>query len=290
MFDVECVRRVPALLGESPVWSGGEQALYWVDIRGCAIHRFDPSTGRDVQWNLDENVGSIALRKEGGAVIATRSGFHFFDFKSGRSSPIANPIAGQRNVRFNDGRCDRQGRFWSGTVSEDRVPGTAAIFCLDGDLTCTKKVEGLTVVNTIAWSPSGDRMYFGCSHERKIFVCDFDPDDANISNQRVFLAFGEGDGAPDGATVDEDGCLWVAHHDGAKVTRFRPDGDIDRIIRTPVPRPSCPAFGGPDHDILYVTSVCAGLDDRQLREAPLSGGLFAIGVGIRGLPEPQFIG
>lgn len=288
MHRIECVRRTPALLGESPVWSDREQVLYWVDIHGSAIHRFDPASGRDEQWNLGENVGSLGLRSNGGAVVALRSGFHFFDFATGHSTPIVNPIAGLPHLRFNDGRCDRQGRFWAGSVNEKREPGTAAIYRLDVRLGCTAMIEGITVANTIAWSPDGDRMYFGCSWERKIFVCDFDRDTGSVGNRQVFAAFGEGEGAPDGATTDEVGCLWVAHHDGGRITRFRPDGEVDRIIPMPVPRPSSCSFGGPAHDTLYVTSVSAGLSERQLLEAPLSGALFALNVGVRGLPEPLF--
>ena len=130
--------------------------LYWVDIHGCRIHRFDPSSGSDTQWQLAENVGSLGLRSSGGAVVALRSGFHLFDFATGATTPIVNPIAGKANLRFNDGRCDRQGRFWSGTVNEKREPGTAAIYRLDAELHCTPVVEGITVANTIAWSPDGD--------------------------------------------------------------------------------------------------------------------------------------
>jgi len=189
MHRIECVRRTPALLGESPVWSDREQVLYWVDIHGSAIHRFDPASGRDEQWNLGENVGSLGLRSNGGAVVALRSGFHFFDFATGHSTPIVNPIAGLPHLRFNDGRCDRQGRFWAGSVNEKREPGTAAIYRLDVRLGCTAMIEGITVANTIAWSPDGDRMYFGCSWERKIFVCDFDRDTGSVGNRQLFAAF-----------------------------------------------------------------------------------------------------
>ena len=289
-YTIEVVRRTPALLGESPVWSDREQVLYWVDIHGCSIHRFDPSSGADAQWQLAENVGSLGLRASGGAVVALRSGFHLFDFATGATTPIVNPIAGTRDLRFNDGRCDRQGRFWSGTVNEKREPGTAAIYRLDGQRQCTRVVEGITVANTIAWSPDATRMYFGCSWQRVIFVCDFDADAGTLGDRRVFVSFGEGEGAPDGATTDEDGCLWVAHHDGGRITRFRPDGGVDRVIPMPVPRPSSCTFGGIGYDTLYVTSVSSGLEPRVLAEAPLSGALFALRVGARGVPEPLFAG
>jgi L-arabinonolactonase len=289
-YSIDVVRRTPALLGESPVWSQRERALYWVDIHGCRVHRFDPSSGSDTHWQLAENVGSLGLRRSGGAVVALRSGFHLFDFATGATTPIANPIAGTRDLRFNDGRCDRQGRFWSGTVNEKREPGTATIYRLDAKLECTPMVEGITVANTIAWSPEGTRMYFGCSWQRVIFACDFDRDAGTLGDRRVFASFGPGEGAPDGATTDEDGCLWVAHHDGGRITRFRPDGNVDRVIPMPVPRPSSCSFGGVGYDTLYVTSVSSGLDPRVLHEAPLSGALFALDVGVRGVPEPLFAG
>ena len=152
--------RSKALLGESPIWCEREQALYWVDIHAPEIRRFDPATGEDRAWRMPESIGSIGFREKGGFVAALRSGFAFFDPATGALARLHNPIAGTTDLRFNDGRCDRAGRFWAGTVQEKRVPGLAAFYRFDPDRRCTRMADGLTVANGSAFSPDGKVMYF----------------------------------------------------------------------------------------------------------------------------------
>jgi L-arabinonolactonase len=289
-IEIKVVLRSKALLGESPIWCEREQALYWVDIRGREIRRFDPATGEDRAWKMPEDIGSIGFRASGGFVAALRSGFAFFDPKTGALEPLHNPIAGTQDLRFNDGRCDRAGRFWAGTVQEKRVPGLAAFYRFDPDRRCTRMVDGLTVCNGTAFSPDDRVLYTADSWTREIYAYDFDRGAGTISNRRVFARFAEDEGIPDGATVDRDGFLWIAHFDGWRITRFAPDGRIDRVIRMPVPRPTSCAFGGPDMGVLYVTSACFNLSPEVLAKAPLSGAIFALDVGTRGLIEPRFAG
>lgn len=287
---IECVLNAKALLGESPVWSARESALYWVDIRGSAIHRLDPATGATATWDGGENVGSLGLRQSGGAVLALRSGFATLSFETGRIERLSNPIAGRADLRFNDGRVDRRGRFWSGTVNEKRVPGTAALYRLDPDGRVSCVLDGITVANTIAWSPDDRTMYLGCSWEGVVWAFDFEIETGTVSNRRVFVRFAEDDGAPDGATADRDGGIWIAHHDGWRITRFLPDGSVDQVIDMPVARPTSVSFGGSELDELYVTSASAGLSEADLQKGPLSGSVFRLRPGQRGLPEPLFGG
>jgi L-arabinonolactonase len=289
-MDMNVALRSKALLGESPIWCEREQALYWVDIRGREIRRFDPATGADRAWKMPEDIGSIGFRASGGFIAALRSGFAFFDPQTGALEPLHNPIAGTQDLRFNDGRCDRAGRFWAGTVQEKRVPGRAAFYRFDPDRSCTRMVDGLTVCNGTAFSPDDRVLYTADSWTREIHAYDFDIRTGTISNRRVFARFPEDKGIPDGATVDVEGYLWIAHFDGWRVTRFAPDGRIDRVIEMPVPRPTSCAFGGPDLDVLYVTSACFNLSPETLAKAPLSGAIFALDVGTRGLIEPRFAG
>jgi sugar lactone lactonase YvrE len=288
--QVECVLEARAALGESPVWCSQEKVLYWVDIKRPAIHCFDPACGTCRTWPVREETGSMGLRQRGGAVVAMRSGFAFVNLETGDLTMIHNPIAGTSDLRFNDGRCYRRGRFWAGTLHEKRQAGTAALYRLDPDGTCHKMVDGITVANGLAWSPDDHTMYFADSYVRTIFSFESDPDTGAIGNRRVFTELPAGTGVPDGATVDAEGFLWSANFDGGCITRYAPDGRVDRVIRMPVARPTSCAFGGDDLSTLYVTSASSGLDAEQLAASPHAGGIFALEAGVRGLPEPRFAG
>ena len=239
---------------------------------------------------MQEQVTAIGLRQSGGAIVALRSGLATIDFHTGELCRLPGPLLNQPDMRFNDGRCDRRGRFWVGTLHEARQPETAALYRFDPDGRFSEMVGGVTVSNGIAWSVDDRTMYFADSWTRTIFSFDFDLDSGTLHNQRVFAQLPAGCGVPDGATVDAEGFLWSAHFDGGCVTRYAPDGTTDRVIEMPVQRPTSCAFGGEDFNILYVTSASQGLTEQQRIEAPLAGGLFAVDVGVRGLPEPRFAG
>jgi sugar lactone lactonase YvrE len=288
--QVECVLPAAALLGESPVWCPVDNVLYWVDIKRPAVHRFHPGTAACHTWPMQEEVTAIGLREGGGAIVSLRSSVATIDFHTGEVCELPGPIVHQSDMRFNDGRCDRRGRFWVGTLHEARHPETASLYRFDTDGRHTEMVAGVTVSNGIAWSPDSRIMYFADSWTRTIFSFDFDLDSGTLHNQRIFVQLPEGAGAPDGATVDAEGFLWSATYDGGCVTRYAPDGSTDRVIKMPVQRPTSCAFGGEDFSILYVTSASLGLTEQQHIEAPLAGGLFAIDTGVMGLPEPRFAG
>jgi L-arabinonolactonase len=288
--QIDCVLPVEALLGESPVWCQIDKVLYWVDIKQPAVHRFNPATGSSETWPMAEDVGCLALRKLGGGIVALRSGFAYFDFCTGGVRRLASPLQGQPDMRFNDGRCDRRGRFWAGTLHEKRHRGTAGLYRFDPDGRCTQIFGGVTVSNGIAWSPDSLTMYFADSWARTIFSFDFDLDSGTPHNERIFAELPHGSGVPDGATVDAEGFLWSANFDGGRITRYAPNGTVDRVIWMPVQRPTSCVFGGEDFGILYVTSASLNLTDRQRMEAPLAGGIFAVDPGVKGLPEPRFAG
>ena len=288
-MQLECFLRREDLLGESPIWSVREQALWWVDIHRPAILRIPHPNGELTEWELTGNVGSIGLRRVGGVVAALRTGFALID-PDGDVQHLAQPIAGVADLRFNDGRVDRRGRFWAGTVQERRVPGQAGLYRLDPDGACQQMVSGITVSNGLCWSPDDRTMYYACSGERTVYACDFDLDAGTVGPRRVFARFTGDEGVPDGATVDAAGCYWIAHFDGARLTRFTPDGSVDQVVPMPVPRPISCAFGGPALDTLYVTSARFDLDQAALDAAPLSGSVFALRPGVSGLPEPEFAG
>lgn len=175
-------------------------------------------------------------------------------------------------------------------MSETRTEGTAEIYRFGADLSCTRMVDGITIANSITWSPDDTAMYYSCSWAKTIFASEFDLAEGAIRNTRVLARFGEKDGGPDGATVDAEGCLWVANDHAGRITRYTPSGKIDRAIAMPVPRATSVTFGGRNLDTLYVTSARIGVSEEQISAAPLSGSLFALNVGVKGLPEPAFTG
>ena len=290
MADVTCVLRAGALLGEGPLWDPLDKVLYWVDIKRREIHRFDPGSGRDTCWLVPEDVGSLAARAGGGLVIAMRSGFYFFDPATGGTTPIVNPEPDRTENRFNDGKTDRQGRFWAGSMHEPESRPTGALYRLDGDLTCRRLVDGVVCSNALCWSPDGRTMYHADTCRGTVWAWDFDPPSGEITNRRPFVEVAEGEGAPDGATVDAEGFVWLAHWGGWRITRHDPGGRVDRVIPLPVRQPTCPAFGGLGLDVLYVTTASIHLTREELARQPLAGGILAIEPGVAGLPETRFLG
>lgn len=278
------------VLGESIIWDSKQQLLWWVDGIGQLIHRLDPASGKKKSWKMDEEVGSIGLRAKGGLVVGMRSGFYFFSPESGELSEIARPDAERPGNRFNDGKVDRHGRFWSGTVEAAAYTPRGRLFRLDADLRATLITEGVTCINGISFSPDNRLMYMTDSFSCRIDVFDYDAVDGAIYNRRHFADIPLGRGTCDGSTVDADGCFWSANMDGWCVTRYDPRGRIDMVVNLPVRRVSSLCFGGPNLDTLYITTARRRMKDKELAQQPLAGNLLAVRPGVKGLPEPEFLG
>jgi D-xylonolactonase len=285
---VECVADVKAVLGEGPVWVEREAALYWLDIKGRKIFRLDES-GERSEWDTPTMLGSIAPRESGGFVAASERGFVAVDLEAGCFEPIVDPEEDRPGNRFNDGKVDRAGRFWAGSMDKEERQASGALYRLDPDLSWSRADDGYRVTNGPAFSPDGRLMYENDSALRVTYVFDLDAE-GNASNRRVFARFGEADGYPDGMTVDCEGCLWIAFWDGWCVRRLAPSGERLAQIDLPVQRPTCPAFGGPALDRLYVTSATIGLDAKALEMQPCAGGLLLMSPGVSGLAEREFAG
>jgi sugar lactone lactonase YvrE len=277
------------VLGESAVWCTREAALYWVDIREPAIRRWDSSGGGTQSWLMPELIGSIALRDEGGLLVALQTSLSFFDPSSGRLEQVAAPPAGPAEMRFNDGRCDRQGRFWVGTMNNVTRAPEGALYRFDRRHVLTTMTEGFSIPNSLAWSPDGTTMYLADSLQHAISSYDFAPETGAIGVQRPF-ARTQAPAIPDGSTVDADGCLWNAEYDGWRIVRYAPGGTIDRVVDLPVQRPTSCAFGGANLDVLYITTASQRLTDEERARQPLAGAVLALDVGVRGLPEPRYTG
>ncbi len=278
-----------AVLGESPIWSPNERALYWVDIKLQTVYRLSTVTGRRAQWNVGTEVGSIGLRAGGGLVLALRSGLAFLDTATGRVTPAVDPEPDTPETRLNDGKVDRAGRYWVGST-HDRTEPVGKLYSIAPDLTVRAHADGVIMPNAICWSPDDRTMYFADSYVSTIFAYDFDLDGGAVRNRRVFARLADDEGKPDGATVDAEGYLWNARINAGAIARYAPDGRLDRILELPTRRPTCVAFGGDDMRTLYVTTSTSRMDDAQLAAEPLAGAVLAIRVDVPGIAEPAFGG
>lgn len=286
--QVECVADVKAVLGEGPVWVVGEAAVYWVDIRGKKIFRLGANGERD-EWPTEHRVGSLAPRSDGTFLAGTNAGLGIADDSNWNFEIICNPEAHLPNNRFNDGKVDRSGRFWAGTMDDREREASGTLYRLDADRRLTAIDTGYRVTNGPAFSPDGRTMYHNDSARQVTYAFDLDAD-GNASNRRKFARYGAGEGYPDGMTVDAEGCLWIAFWDGWCVRRFSPQGDRLDEVRLPVQRPTSCAFGGPDLKTLFITSARRDLEGTELTRQPLAGGLFAADVGVSGIAELPFAG
>lgn len=277
------------VLGECPLWNEREQALYWVDSRAPAVHRFGPG-GKRERFSMPEIVGSIAFRETGGLLVALQTGVYTFDPESGARTPLFAPKDELQTNRFNDGRCDRRGRFWVGTMSDVSREPLGTLYCVSRGGASRKAFGEVIVPNSIGWSPDDTRMYFADTYRQTIYRFDFDAEAGELKNRQVFSDISGQPGRPDGSAVDADGCLWNCEYAGGRVVRYAPDGRIDRVVTLPVANPTCCAFGGSDLRTLYVTSARQRLSPEQLASQPLAGSVFAFDAGVSGLPEARFGG
>ncbi|WP_420392813.1 SMP-30/gluconolactonase/LRE family protein [Acuticoccus sp.] len=292
MITVELVHDAHATVGESAAWDDRAKALWWCDIDGEAVHAFDPATGPRPPIAIGEKVGCLALTEAGGAVIGTKSGLYDLDLATGERALFASPEADLPDNRFNDAATDRQGRWWVGSMGMgDPSRATGAFWRVDADRSVIRWLDGIHTTNGLAFSPDGRTMYLSDSHPdvRTIWACDYDPDEGAPSNRRVYFDTRAVAGRPDGATVDADGCYWMAGVSGWQLVRLTPHGTVDMIVEMPVEKPSKPEFGGADRDTLYVTTISAGLT--RGADQPHAGGLFAItGLPVGGVPTARFRG
>lgn len=284
-------------VAESPVWDAQLGRLFWVDIIGKTIHAFDPTNGHHEVWQSKDFPTALALSQDGTrAMVALASGMAWLDFGSGVFTPFADPdlMAGNR---LNEGKCDPQGRFWTGSMQtnlnadgsgKDMDRNSGALFRVDADgsTSCHSEHE-FGIANTLSWSPDGKTLYFGDSIRNVIFAYDWHGDEGTVSNQRVHLQ-GFERGAPDGSTIDEDGCLWNARFGGSCLIRITPQGKVDEVIELPVTNPTSCTFGAVDRRTLFVTSAQFTLSEDQLTANPLEGAVLMTEAPVAGLPDYRF--
>lgn len=282
---------VQQLAGETPIWIPDEQALYWIDLGGSTVHRYQPTNGQTREWQLDVPVTALARRGKGQWILATKTGIYFWDQKTNKSKFIVDPEANNPDLRFNDGVIDPKGRFLIGTLNEkDLNAPDGSLYRLDPDLSIHKLDTGYAVANGMGFSPDGNTLYVTDMFHGRILAYDYDVDTGSVSKRRTFVEVPGEAGVPDGLIVDTDGFIWSAHWGGWRVTRYDPNGKIDREIKLPVANVTCMAFGGKDLNVLYMTTAWFMLSDEERAAQPQAGDLFSIETDVTGRLEFEFAG
>lgn len=290
MSEVRVVAHTQDRLGETPLWCERTQTLWWLDIENPTLHSFRPADGTQRSFPMPgQFLGSLALRDNGGLMVAVDRSLQFCDPATGALTPFLQVEPDDLDNRLNDGRCDAQGRFWVGSMDNQLHRPNGSLYRIDPDGKAVKQFGDIIVTNTICLSPDNRVLYM--SDTRRFITWAFDVGaDGNLANRRIFIDHSAVNDRPDGACVDSEGYIWNAIFAGGRVVRYTPDGRIDRTIAVPVTNPTCVCFGGPDLATLYVTTARKFLSDEQLAKEPLAGALLSVDVGVKGLPEARFAG
>lgn len=288
---LELVLDVKATLGEGPCWDRERQLLYWIDILEKKIYIFNPHTNENHGIQLEQYIGAIVPRNIDEAVVALENGFYFLNYSTEKVTLINEPESHLINNRFNDGKCDAYGRFWAGTMDKSYVKEQGSLYCLDTNRKVEKKLSKIGLSNGMAWSPDNKFMYHIDTLSKKVSCFNYNLVTGDFENPIDIISFPEEEGMPDGMTIDEEGMLWIAHWGGSKVSRWNPKtGEQIGSIEVPALNVTSCTFGGKDLNELYITTAKSGLSEEQLKNYPLSGGLFRIKMYVKGSPSYSFKG
>jgi sugar lactone lactonase YvrE len=289
-MDAELVLDAKAFLGEGSIWQPKEKKLYWVNIEGKTLHIYDPETKQDRELPVGSRVGTVVPVEGGGALVALQSGINYIDTKTGKLTFLIDPLK-DTALRFNDGKCDPAGRFWVGTLALDRRRKGAVLYRYDTDKTIHLMLDSVSISNGIVWTKDKKTMYYNDTPTNTIQGFDYDNITGEISNRRVAVTIPRGTGSPDGMTIDAEDNLWVALWGGYCIAKFNPrTGELLQKIKVPAPNVSSCAFGGENLETLYITTARQGMNDDQLKQFPLSGGLFSAKPGVHGVPAEFYKG
>ncbi|WP_414544344.1 SMP-30/gluconolactonase/LRE family protein [Nostoc sp. CCY0012] len=277
-----------ARLGEGPIWDSTQNLLYWVDIYNHRVHQFHPATGKDEFFDVGDVVGAIAKAGDNRFIMALRHQLVFLNTQTGEVTPIVEIEADLADNRFNDGKCDSQGRFWFGSMSSEKAQ--ASLYRYDPDGSLHTMETGLTISNGLGWSPDQKTFYLTDSPQQTIYAYDFDLETGNIANRRAVVNLTHESFYPDGLTIDSEGYIWSAMWDGGCVIRFSPTGEEIWRLKMPVPLVTSCNFGGEDLRTLYITTASVGLQQEEIDKIYYSGDLFAFRAEVAGLPTYDFLG
>ena len=285
------VREIPVQneLGEGVIWDARRQTVWWTDIQRCQLYRYHVDSDRLESWSTPERLACFATVAGSEDLIAGfESGFARFDPETGQCDWIERVESDNATTRLNDGRADRQGRFWAGSMVEaEGAERAGSLYRLDSDLACVATLGGLTISNGLCWSPDSSLLYHADTPTGRIDCYDFDASEGELGARRTFVETDNGCW-PDGSTVDAEGCVWNAQWGGSRVVRYTSSGEVERVVPIPVTQPSCVAFGGSDLNLLFVTSARQDLSAAELRRQPRAGNLFVFETDCRGIPDPEF--
>ena len=280
--------KVKNTLGEGIIWDAASACVWWTDIDGSKLYRYQSEDKQLDHWTTPERLGSFALVSDSEFLICGfASGFAYFNPHSGELQWLEKIEQNNPGTRLNDGRADRQGRFWAGSMVESGDGGAGALYCLDQQLQVASKVSGLTISNGLCWSPDSTVMYHTDTPSRRIHAYDFDAATGAIANQRCLVRTEKGC-FPDGSSVDAEGYIWNAQWGASQVVRYSPEGEVDFVLPLPVSQPTCVAFGGPKLDRLFVTSATQGFDEQTLSAEPEAGNVLVFQTNISGIADARF--
>jgi sugar lactone lactonase YvrE len=277
-------------LGEGPVWLPRERRLLHVDITAGTVHAWEWADWSRTALALEPPIGFAIPRRSGGLVVGQRHAVGLLDEGAVVPRSLTEVETSAEENRFNDAKCDAAGRLWAGTMSTVREPGAGALYRIEPDGATERVVAGTTISNGLGWSGDGSRMWFIDSPTQRVDVFDFDAAAGRISGRRAFAEIDPADGLPDGLAVDAEDGVWVALFGGGALRRYGPDGALDVVIELPVTNPTCPTFGGPELDVLFVTSARHRLSAAQLAAEPLAGAVLGLRPGVRGRAAHPFAG
>jgi sugar lactone lactonase YvrE len=279
------------MLGESPCWDTNMNLLYWVDIIGKEILQFNPISGSTQTFKMDQFVGCLSLTDSdnGRMILGLQHGIYFLNWESGLLEKVCDPESHLEENRFNDGKCDPEGRFWAGTTDTTGVNGNGALYVINSQLQITKMVENVGTSNGLAWSPCNQFMYFIDTPTKQVVRYRYDGHTGKIERPEVVVHFPEGVGIPDGMTIDVEGMLWIAHWGGKGISRWNPyNGKQLEFIKVPAVNVTSCAFGGADLNELYMTTARTRMTDEQLNEFPHAGGVFTMKTNVKGIGNTVF--
>jgi sugar lactone lactonase YvrE len=290
IYYPDLVLHSQAELAEGPLWNPEERRLYWTSILARELHSFDPSSGKDLCFGADTEIGSFAFAKSGGLIAACTDGFYRLTLEDGRVKTrfIADPDRQRGHARFNDGKCDAAGRFLAGSIRLGDIPG--GLYSMEAGGTCTRILDGISVANGIAFSLDNKTLYYIDSPTRTVMAYNYDPKTGHANAGRVCVVIADGIAVPDGVTIDVNGNLWIALWQGGKVVCHDPrSGRRLAEVIMPVSRTSSCIFGGDDYSVLYITTAWEKASPEERRKEPLAGNIFCVHVGVTGF-APYFFG
>jgi len=288
---IHCAVESDDVLGETPLWCERTQSLLWIDIDRALLHRHHAGSGSRETFRFEaRHLGSLALQRAGGVLLALDASLHRFDFDSGTLQPLCTVEPASLDTRLNDGRCDAAGRLWVGTMDNALAKPSGSFYRVDPDGRVTKQFGDVIVSNTVAIAPDQRTLYFSDTRRHVTWAFDLDAAAGVLRNRRIFVDHRAAAERPDGACIDADGCVWIAIFAGGRVVRYTPAGKVDRTVALPVTNPTCPCLGGSDLRTMYITTARKFLSSEKLQAEPLAGSVLAIQVLVPGLPEQRFAG